>query len=111
MAEPGNPVVLAQTTVDDESTAYELGRAAVEARLAAGVDVEARMTSFYWWQGKVRHEREYRLTFKTVQDRVGALEAWVHGRHPYEVPQWIVLPVSEAAEAYLAWAQAETRGA
>ncbi|MEF2528625.1 divalent cation tolerance protein CutA [Streptomyces sp. CS62] len=42
---------------------------------------------------------------------MGALEAWVHGRHPYEVPQWIVLPVSEAAEAYLAWAQAETRGA
>ncbi|WP_443033330.1 divalent cation tolerance protein CutA [Streptomyces sp. CS62] len=85
MAEPGNPVVLAQTTVDDESTAYELGRAAVEARLAAGVDVEARMTSFYWWQGKVRHEREYRLTFKTVQGPgggaggVGARAAPVRG--------------------------------
>ncbi|MEU9106373.1 divalent-cation tolerance protein CutA [Streptomyces xanthophaeus] len=101
-------IVIAQTTVDDEGKAYEIARAAVEARLAAGVDVDARMTSFYWWKDAVQHEREYRLTFKTTTERVAALEAWVHGQHPYEVPQWIVLPTVGTSQEYLAWAVKET---
>ncbi|MGW5348467.1 divalent cation tolerance protein CutA, partial [Streptomyces sp. NPDC004050] len=58
MADGGNPIVIVQTTEDDESRAYELARGAVEARLAAGAHVDARMTAFYWWKGEVQHERE-----------------------------------------------------
>ncbi|MFJ9641479.1 divalent-cation tolerance protein CutA [Streptomyces sp. NPDC004244] len=110
MADGGNPIVIVQTTEDDESRAYELARGAVEARLAAGAHVDARMTAFYWWKGEVQHEREYRVSFKTTEDRVEQLRAWVHARHSYEVPQWVVLPTTGASEAYLAWVRAETRG-
>lgn len=104
-------IVIAQTTVDDETRAHEIARGAVEARLAAGVHVDARMTAFYWWKDAVQHEREYRLSFKTTTDRVAELAAWIHANHPYEVPQWIVLPTSDASEEYLAWAVRETGGA
>ncbi|WP_405943235.1 divalent-cation tolerance protein CutA [Streptomyces sp. NBC_00207] len=104
-----NPIVIAQTTEDDEERAYALARGAVEARLTAGAHVDARMTAFYWWKGEVQHTREYRISFKTTQDRVEALRAWVHENHGYDVPQWIVLPTVAASEEYLAWAQAETR--
>ncbi|MEU2396268.1 divalent-cation tolerance protein CutA [Streptomyces sp. NPDC007369] len=110
MAGSENRIVIVQTTVDDESKAYGLARGAVEARLSAGAHVDARMTAFYWWKGEVQHEREYRISFKTTEDRVEQLRQWVHADHPYEVPQWIVLPTAGASEAYLAWAQAETRG-
>lgn len=109
MPDIDNQIVIAQTTVDDEEKAYALARGAVEARLTAGVHVDARMTAFYWWKGEVQHEREYRLSFKTTQDRVEALAAWVHEHHSYEVPQWIVLPTAGASEEYLTWAQTETR--
>ncbi|MFJ7587658.1 divalent-cation tolerance protein CutA [Streptomyces sp. NPDC097617] len=102
-------IVIAQTTVDDEAKAYEIGRAAVEARLAAGVHIDARMTVFYWSKDAVQHEREYRLSFKATAEKAGALRAWVHERHPHEVPQWIVLPATEATEEYLAWVVKETR--
>ncbi|WP_323181812.1 divalent cation tolerance protein CutA [Streptomyces sp. NBC_01408] len=32
----------------------------------------------------------------------------MHERHPYDVPQWIVLPTVGASEEYLAWAVKET---
>lgn len=101
-------IVIAQTTVDDEAKAYEIARAAVEARLTAGVHIDARMTSFYWWKDAVQHEREYRLSFQTTTERVTALKEWVHEHHPYDVPQWIVLPATGASEEYLAWAVKET---
>ncbi|MER7827724.1 MULTISPECIES: divalent-cation tolerance protein CutA [unclassified Streptomyces] len=101
-------IVIAQTTVDDETKAYDIARAAVEARLSAGAHIDARMTTFYWWKDAVQHEREYRISFKTTAEKVAELQAWVHERHPYEVPQWIVLPAVGTTEEYLAWAVKET---
>ncbi|MCX4960720.1 divalent-cation tolerance protein CutA [Streptomyces virginiae] len=101
-------IVIAQTTVDDETKAYDIARAAVEARLAAGAHIDARMTTFYWWKDAVQHEREYRISFKTTAEKVAELQAWVHERHPYEVPQWIVLPAVGTSQEYLAWVEKET---
>ncbi|KOU70419.1 divalent cation tolerance protein CutA [Streptomyces sp. IGB124] len=101
-------MVIAQTSVTDEAKAYEIAQGAVEARLAAAADVEARMTLFHWSKDALRHERGYRVSFTTTTERAADLEAWVHGRHPYDVPQWIVLPAAGTSDAYLAWAVQET---
>ncbi|WP_328964848.1 divalent-cation tolerance protein CutA [Streptomyces virginiae] len=101
-------IVIAQTTVNDETKAYDIARAAVEARLAAGAHIDARMTTFYWWKDAVQHEREYRISFKTTAEKATELQAWVHERHPYEVPQWIVLPTVGTSQEYLAWVEKET---
>ncbi|MFJ3727994.1 divalent-cation tolerance protein CutA [Streptomyces sp. NPDC090045] len=101
-------IVIAQTTVNDEGRAYEMGQAAVEARLTAGVHIEARMTTFSWEKGAVLHERGYRLSFQTTTEKVDALKAWVLEQHPHDVPQWIVVPTVDASEEYLAWAVKET---
>ncbi|MEU6300265.1 divalent cation tolerance protein CutA [Streptomyces erythrochromogenes] len=101
-------IVIALTTVNDESKAYEIAQGAVEARLAAAADVEARMTLFYWNGDALRHERGYRVFFTTTTEGVAGLEAWVHERHPHDVPQWIVLPAAATSDQYLAWAVAET---
>ncbi|MFB7180381.1 divalent-cation tolerance protein CutA [Streptomyces sp. NPDC056257] len=101
-------IVIAQTTLDDEEKAYQMARSAVEARLAAGAHIDARMTTFSWRKDAVQHEREYRVSFQTTTETVAALAAWVHERHPYDVPQWIVLPAVGTSEEYLAWAVKET---
>ncbi|MEV6682352.1 divalent cation tolerance protein CutA [Streptomyces erythrochromogenes] len=101
-------MAIALTTVNDESKAYEIAQGAVEARLAAAADVEARMTLFHWNKDALRHERGYRVFFTTTTDRVADLEAWVHERHTHDVPQWIVLPAAATSEQYLAWAVKET---
>ncbi|MFI7355467.1 divalent cation tolerance protein CutA [Streptomyces avidinii] len=50
-----------------------------------------------------------RPSFETTAEKVAELQTWVHERHPYEVPQWIVLPTTAAPEGYLAWVVKETR--
>ncbi|MEU9165352.1 divalent-cation tolerance protein CutA [Streptomyces sp. NPDC048424] len=101
-------IVIAQTTLDDEEKAYQMARSAVEARLAAGAHIDARMTTFSWRNDALQHERGYRVSFQTTTEKVAALAAWVHERHPYDVPQWIVLPTLAASEEYVAWAVKET---
>ncbi|MFJ2174922.1 divalent-cation tolerance protein CutA [Streptomyces sp. NPDC087851] len=102
-------IVIAQTTSDDEEQAKTLARGAVESKLAAGVHIDAPINAFYWWQGKVEAAQEWRISYMTTSDRLPALEAWLHEKHPYDVPQWITLPVTGGSEAYLSWVVDETR--
>jgi periplasmic divalent cation tolerance protein len=101
-------IVIAQTTSDDEGQATMLARGAVESKLAAGVHIDAPITAFYWWKGKVEAAREWRISYMTTTDRLPALEAWVHEKHSYDVPQWTTLPVTGGSEAYLSWVFEET---
>ncbi|MFE7133295.1 divalent-cation tolerance protein CutA [Streptomyces sp. NPDC057638] len=101
-------VVIAQTTIDDESKAEELARGAVERRVAACAHIDAPFTAIYRWQGAVQREREWRISYKTTRERLPELAAWVAATHSYDVPEWIVLPLEGGSEAYLAWVGEET---
>ncbi|MET9252916.1 divalent-cation tolerance protein CutA [Streptomyces sp. NPDC003717] len=102
-------VIVAQTTVDDEARATALARGAVEARLAACAHIDAPLTAVYRWQGAVETAREWRVSYKTTTARLPDLAAFVAREHPYDVPEWITLPVTGGSEAYLAWVAEETR--
>ncbi|MFF3556534.1 divalent-cation tolerance protein CutA [Streptomyces tsukubensis] len=104
-------IVIAQTTIDDEGRAEALALGAVEARLAACAHVDPPFKAVYRWQGAVQVEREWRITYKTTRDRLPALAEWVAAEHPYEVPEWIVLPVDSGSEAYLRWVAEESADA
>jgi len=60
-------------------------------------------TAIYRWQGQICEDRERPVLIKTVAERLEALEARVRGLHPYDVPEFLVLPASGGSPAYLAW--------
>lgn len=101
-------IVVAQTTIDDEDKAMVLARGAVENRLAAGAHVDPPLTAVYWWQGKIQTAQEWRISYKTTTDRLPELAAWVAQEHGYDVPEWVVLPITGGSEAYLAWVAEES---
>ncbi|MGD0964711.1 MAG: divalent-cation tolerance protein CutA [Candidatus Acidiferrales bacterium] len=81
-----------------------IGRALVEARLAACVNVlPTPVESIYRWKGKVDTAREFLLMIKTSQPRFAALEKSVKSLHSYDVPEIIALPVDRGSRDYLAW--------
>lgn len=96
-------VVVVLTTVPPDFEVEPLARRLLEARLAACVNVLPRMRSIYRWQGRVETADEHLLVVKTRRDRVHELEAALVAAHPYEVPEFLVLPVVGGAAAYLAW--------
>ena len=92
------------TTIGSDTDALALAKTLVDERLAACVNVLSPMTSVYRWKGAVEQDREHQVVIKTVVDRLPALEARLRQLHPYELPEFLVLPVSGGA-AYLAWVQ------
>jgi len=96
-------ILVAWTTVPTREEADRLAADAVGARLAACVQVEGPLRSHYIWEGQVQAEEEYRLTFKLAAAQEPALRAWLHGRHPYAVPQWLACPAALVSPAYQAW--------
>ncbi|OIV37388.1 divalent-cation tolerance protein CutA [Mangrovactinospora gilvigrisea] len=101
-------IVIAQTTIDDEEQAKSLARGAVEEQLAACAHIDAPFTAIYRWKNAIETAKEWRVSYKTTLDRLPDLAAWVAGRHSYDVPEWITLPVTGGSEAYLAWVVEET---
>jgi periplasmic divalent cation tolerance protein len=96
-------VVLILTTMPDDPRSDEVARTLVDERLAACVNVHGPMMSTYRWKGKVECDRERQLIIKTTRDRVSALESRLRSLHPYELPEFIVVPVESGSEAYLKW--------
>ena len=61
------------------------------------------MVSVYRWEGAVEQETERQVIIKTSRDRVVTLWERVRELHPYDVPEFIVLPVVDGNDAYLRW--------
>jgi periplasmic divalent cation tolerance protein len=100
-------VVLITLPSDADGDAF--GRALVEERLAACVNLLAPMESVYRWEGRVERETERQVIVKTSRDKLAALWDRVRELHPYEVPEFIVLQIADGNEAYLRWIGESTR--
>jgi periplasmic divalent cation tolerance protein len=77
----------------------------VREQLAACVNVLPTMRSVYRWQGKVEEAQELQLIIKTRRERVEAIKARLASLHPYDVPELLVLTISDGSAEYLAWLQ------
>ncbi|MEV5610571.1 divalent-cation tolerance protein CutA [Streptomyces sp. NPDC052225] len=101
-------VLVVLTTTDSRAKADTLARGAVEARLAACVQVGAPVTSTYRWEGTVETGEEWQVLLKTSEARYDELERWLTEHHDYETPEIIALPVVRGGPGYLAWVREET---
>ncbi len=95
--------VLVLTTVGRDFDARALGKALVETRLAACVNILASVHSIYRWEGRVTSDDEQLLVIKTADTRVDALREALLDLHPYDVPEFVVVAVESTSEAYGKW--------
>ena len=100
--------VIALTTVPADFDVEALARHLVNARVAACVSALPAMRSVYHWEGAVETADERQLLIKTVQGRVEDLQRVLAEQHPYEVPEFLVVPLSGGGAAYLQWVAAST---
>jgi periplasmic divalent cation tolerance protein len=95
--------VLVLTTLPADADAGAFARALVEDRLAACVNQLPVMESVFRWEGRIDRDSERQMLIKTSRARVPALWERVRALHPYEVPEFIVLPIVDGNAAYLKW--------
>ncbi|MDH4204823.1 MAG: divalent-cation tolerance protein CutA [Desulfobacteraceae bacterium] len=90
-------------TASNKDEARMIGKALINARLAACVNIIENMTSMYMWDGKLQDGNEIILIAKTTQERVSDLIEKVNSLHSYDCPCIVSLPVSDGNPAFLKW--------
>ena len=106
---PASTFSLVLVTAPDLRMARALSRAALQARLVACANLVPRIESHYWWQGTLESGAEVLIVFKTTRARLAALEKLILAKHPYDTPEFIVLPVAGGHRRYLDWLEASCR--
>jgi periplasmic divalent cation tolerance protein len=99
----GSPLVVLLTTLAAETDGAAFARTLVDERLAACVNVLAPMTSVYRWKDAIEQAQEQQLLIKTTAERIPAVQERFRSLHPYELPEFIVMRPSDAAELYVRW--------
>src|SRR5579872_978618 len=100
--------VLLYTTYPSLVEAEQAGRALVERRLCACVNILPGMVSLYWWQGKIDRGDEVVMIIKTRTSLAEPVRVAVKQMHSYSTPAVLVLPVETVDPDYHAWIVAET---
>ena len=83
--------------------AERIGRAVVEARLAACANILGPVRSIYRWDGKIDRADEVAAIFKTSDEQADALMTRIAGLHSYAVPCVVVWPIDKVLQSYAHW--------
>jgi periplasmic divalent cation tolerance protein len=100
--------VFVYTTYPSIVEAEEAGRALVEQRLCACVNILPGMVSYYWWNGALERGEEAVMLIKTRASLSERVSAAVKEMHSYETPAILVLPIESVEQTYFNWIMAET---
>jgi periplasmic divalent cation tolerance protein len=101
--------VFVYTTYPSIVEAERAGRALVERRLCACVNILPGMVSLYRWQGAIERGDEVVMIIKTRTSLAEAVRGAVKAMHSYTTPAILVLPIESVDPDYHAWIMAETQ--
>jgi periplasmic divalent cation tolerance protein len=103
--------VFVYTTYPSIVEAEQAGRALVERRLCACVNILPGMVSLYWWQGAIERGEEVVMIIKTRASLAEVVRKAVRQMHSYTTPAVLVIPIETVDPDYHAWIVAETAAA
>ncbi|MEN3378510.1 MAG: periplasmic divalent cation tolerance protein [Hyphomicrobiales bacterium] len=101
--------VFVYTTYPSLVEAERIGRALLERRLAACVNILPGMISHYWWQGAIERGEEAVMIIKTRASLAEGVRAAVKEMHSYTTPAILVLPIEGGEPGYIDWLMRETK--
>jgi periplasmic divalent cation tolerance protein len=100
--------VFVYTTYPSIVEAEGAGKALVERRLAACVNILPGMISLYAWEGAVERAEEVVMIIKTRAALAEQVRATVKEMHSYSTPAILVIPLESVDSSYLEWLLAAT---
>jgi len=110
---PQNPqnhldaILVVVTSLPNLEAGKTLARSLVEAHLAACVQIQEGITSFYRWEGKICEESEVLLSAKTTAEKWLEISAFIQKAHPYDLPEILAFSPEQYEKQYGRWVQSE----
>ena len=102
MTESGE-LILVISTVESSDDAERVARELIDRSLAACVQIDGPIVSHYRWAGKLESTREFRLMIKSSNDCLPQLRDTLAKIHPYDEPEIVRLPITDATPGYRDW--------
>ena len=96
-------------TTGSHDEAVSIGRALVDARVAACANILGPLTSIYRWKGAIQEDQEVGLIVKTREELVDAATAMVNRLHSYDCPCVVTMPIIAGNLEFLDWITSETQ--
>lgn len=97
--------IFVYVTFATASEAERLGRCAIEAGLAACVNVLPPHQSIYRWNGGIESTSEHIALFKTAKASENALREWLENNHSYDCPCIASIDITKLNSDFQAWLQ------
>jgi periplasmic divalent cation tolerance protein len=94
---------IVSVTAEDIKKAKALSEKLLKAKLCACVQIIPKISSMYWWNGKITKSEESLLIIKTHQSRMRDLMIMIEENHNYDVPEIIELKPGSGSSKYLDW--------
>ncbi len=98
-------VVSVYAVFADAEEAERIGRAVVEERLAACINIFSPVRSIYRWQGQLETADEVAAILKTHHWNSDALIERSAAMHSYDVPCVVVWPIDKILGRYAEWVE------
>ena len=95
-------------TARDVKQARRIAESLVTGRLAACANIFSGMRSLYFWEGRLRDDREAVLIVKTRAALLGRLVKRVKTLHSYSVPCIVAWPITGGNSDFISWVGKET---
>lgn len=93
------------STASSYDNAMMILRNIIYEKLAFCCNILPNSTSIYVWDGKVVEETEYMLIIKTDSSKLEALKKRIQELHDYQIPEIVVIDISDTTFAYSNWAK------
>lgn len=102
-------VVSVYTVFASAEEAERIGRAVIEERLAACINILGPIRSIYRWEGKIESADEVAAILKTHHWNSDALIERITALHSYDVPCIVTWPIDKVLRSYADWVEDNSR--
>ncbi len=96
-------------TASNKKEAQKISCALIKQKLAACVNIIAKVDSLFFWESKIDRAKESLLVVKSRKEKLPRIIKLVKSLHSYKVPEIIALPIVSGDKPYLRWMDASLR--
>ena len=98
-------IISVYSVFSNRDEAERIGRAVVEERLAACINIIGDIRSIYRWNDGIESADEVAAIFKTSDTAADALVTRIAALHSYEVPCIATWPIDKILASYADWVE------
>jgi periplasmic divalent cation tolerance protein len=97
------PEFVVALTTCPRNKSEDLAHSLVDERVCACVNIVSSVKSIYHWKDEIVTDEESLLIMKTQEDYKEILWESIKKMHPYDVPEFVILPIKWGSANYLNW--------